>query len=73
MIIPYLIGKYPKTHYLTISSALVVIHIVIRIFHNLPKKEIFFMTDFCYFANMALLVFLFKYPKNETLFKMVYV
>ena len=73
MIIPYLLGKFPSTHYLTVSSILVVVHVVFRIFHNIPKKDGFFLTDFCYFSNIALLIFLFSDPKNETLFKMVYV
>ena len=73
MIIPYLLGKFPSTHYLTVSSILVVVHVVFRLFHNIPKKDGFFLTDFCYFSNIALLIFLFSDPKNETLFKMVYV
>ena len=46
---------------------------IVRVFHNVPKKDGFFLTDFCYFSNIALMVFLLGDPKNETLFKMVYV
>ena len=73
ILIPYLLGKYPRTHYLTFSSALIVVQVIVRAFYNMPKKEVFFLTDFCYFSNIALMVFLFNDPKNETLFKMVYV
>ena len=73
MILSFLLGKYPKTHFLTFVSVLLPVHFIIRVFYNVSKRQGFFLTDFCYFANAALFVFIHFTPKNETLFRMVYI
>ena len=72
MVFAFLLGKYPDTHFIRFVTIIVTIHVSIRVVYNYQKRWIFFMTDFCYFANMALFFFLYVSPKNETLFKMVY-
>lgn len=73
MVLSFLLGKYPSTHFITFVSILLPVHFVIRVVYNVSKKWGFFLTDFCYFANAALFVFIYLSPKNETLFRMVYV
>ena len=72
IVFAFLLGKYPRTHFITFISILIPVHLVVRVICNYFKKKMFILIDFCYFGNLAFFLFLYFAPKNETLFRLVY-
>ena len=73
IVFAFLLGKYPRTHYFTFITILLAVHLGVRVICNYFKKKMFILMDFCYFGNLYFFLFLYFAPKNETLFRLVYI
>ncbi|KAF2075254.1 hypothetical protein CYY_003430 [Polysphondylium violaceum] len=70
-LIAYMSGAYPDWVPGLFTLEYVVLFIV-RIFLYKRKKQHYFLFDFCYYANMLLLVYIHVAPQSETLFKICF-
>lgn len=68
----FFLGRYPDDFIYTFTSVLLPVLITIRIAYYYSLGWHYYITDFCYFANFLLLVFITWAPKSEILFKVVY-
>lgn len=67
----YVLIKYPTYLYLLYTVILVPL-ITWRFFSYHQHKHHYFMLDFCYFDNLLLMIWLYVYPQNLKLFKLVF-
>lgn len=67
----YIVISYPKYLYLVYTMILLPL-ITWRFFSYHQHKHHYFMLDFCYFDNLLLLIWIYIYPNNLKLFKMVF-
>ena len=72
LVFAFLLAKYPRTHFITFITILLFVHLVVRVICNYYKKKMFILIDFCYFGNMIFFFYIYFAPKNETLFRLVY-
>ncbi|TNV72987.1 hypothetical protein FGO68_gene9866 [Halteria grandinella] len=69
----YVLGRYPNDFWY-IYHCLVVISLVAYRFYNYRQKGWhYYLFDFCYFANILIMIFLNFTPKNDILFKVFFV
>ena len=71
-----LLIAYPKTLFMKLVSFILPVQIVFRHFYYGfydPNKKIFFCTDLCYFATYYMIYFINNDPKNEELFRTIFV
>lgn len=65
----YFLGRYPNTFYYQYHSILLPILLFAKWVYYKSMGWHYYMTDFCYSANLLLLIFLNFYPKSDYLFK----
>lgn len=67
----YVLISYPQFLYIVYTLFLIPL-MVWRFASYHQHKHHYFMLDFCYFDNVLLLLYLFVYPNNPRMFKLVY-
>jgi hypothetical protein len=67
----YTLISYPKYLYVVYTAILLPL-ITWRFFSYHQHKHHYFMLDFCYFDNLLLLIWLYIFPQNLKLFKLVF-
>lgn len=68
-----MMGRYYKDHYYTFHVYTVITLVVIRFFNYRMKRWHYYLFDFCYFGNTLIIYFLLFDPKNDILFKVLFV
>lgn len=69
----YMLGRYPHSYFYYHHIITVTILVLIRLFNYRKKGWHYYLFDFCYFANFAMIYFLIFAPKNDLLFKIFFV
>jgi len=74
MIIAYsfMIGRYPHDMIYPFVTGLLLFLIATRYVHYFIEGWHFYCTDFCYFANFSILLYINFFPENEALFRLCY-
>jgi hypothetical protein len=67
----YLLGAFPTRYYLWYSPKAILL-ITLRWLDFRAKKQHYLLYDFCYWANGALLLYLWVLPTSSTLFQIVF-
>jgi len=68
----YYVGRHPNTHYYIFSIIVVIVLVFMRVLHYKKMNWHYYLFDFCYFANALVIYFLLFDPKNDGLFKCVF-
>jgi Protein of unknown function (DUF2838) len=68
----YMIGKYPNDHFYTYYLLTLIPLLIMRYFHYYSRGWHYYITDFCYFANILLIYVIMYDSKNEKLIKITY-
>jgi len=68
----YFMGRYPNTHFYTFCVVVLILLIASRYAHYYLRGWHYYCTDFCYFANFALIATLVYCPQNEAMVRMCY-
>lgn len=68
----FFLGRYPNDYFYTYCIVLLVFLIISRYVHYYNYGWHYYCTDFCYFANFAIINLLYYDPKNEALLRMCY-
>jgi hypothetical protein len=61
----YMIGKYPHSHFYTYYFYVTNMMLVLRLAHYYSCGWHFYITDFCYFANILILYLITCDSQNE--------
>ena len=69
----YLVGRHPHDLYYQYHCAVVSFLVALRFYNYKSKGWHYYLFDFCYYANAIIIVFLLYAPKNEILFKLLFV
>lgn len=72
IITTFLLGRFPNSLYYYHHIFTVVLLIGIRLFNYKQKGWHYYLFDFCYFANGAVIYFLMYDHKNDYLFKIIF-
>ena len=68
----YLLGKYPYTHVFTYHIWLYLFLYAARVIHFGSLRWHMYCIDFCYFANFAIIYYVWYAPKDKNLFIFCY-
>jgi hypothetical protein len=60
----YIMGRYPNDFFYTFYKTFIPLLIFIRFVDYKPKKLHYFLTDFCYWAGLQVILFVGFFPKN---------
>lgn len=69
----FIVGRFPHTFCYTYHSIFVFLMVFCKWIYYKQRGWHYYMTDFCYTANMFLIIFLMFAPKNEQLFCAVFI
>jgi hypothetical protein len=69
----FLLGKYPHSHVYTFYVIVFCVLFLLRICIFYSDGRHFFLPDYCYFTNILFVYLILQDPKNEMLFKAVYI
>lgn len=69
----FMLGRYPNNYFYLFHVIMVTTLVLIRLYNYKKKGWHYYLLDFCYFANAIIIVFLFFTPKNEIIFKAIFV
>lgn len=68
----YIMGRYPNDFFYTFYKTFIPLLIFIRFVDYKPKKLHYFLTDFCYWAGLMVILFVGWFPKNEYLYRVAF-
>ena len=66
----YIMGRWPNDFFYIFYSTFVPLLIFIRFIDYKPKGYHYFLIDFCYYAAVVILLFIWFYPKSETFYRL---
>jgi hypothetical protein len=65
----FICGRYPHTTFYTFHTYMLISLVGYRFYSYKSQNYHYYMVDFCYFANVLILIFINYAPKNGALFK----
>jgi hypothetical protein len=68
----YMLGQYPHTYFYNFYTALIVSLLFIRFFHFYTAGWMFFLIDFCYYANTLVLICITNGKGQDDLFRVAF-
>ena len=70
--IAYVMGRWPNYYFYILFCAIIPLLLLERLVLWIQMKSQFFMMDFCYICSALIVVYITCYPKNELLYRAVF-
>jgi hypothetical protein len=68
----YIMGRYPNDFFYTFYRTFIPLLLFIRFVDYKPKKLHYFLTDFCYWAGLMVILFVGFFPKSPYLYRIAF-
>lgn len=69
----FILGRFPHDIWYNYHCLIVISLVILRFFNYRSKGWHYYLFDFCYFGNTLMILFLWGFPKNDVLFKVLFV
>lgn len=68
----FMLGRFPHDHFYPYYVALTIVMLIVRYAHYYSLGWHYYISDFCYYANLLILILLTFFSKNDKLIKMCF-
>lgn len=68
----FMLGRFPHDHFYPYYVALTIVMLIVRYAHYYSLGWHYYISDFCYYANLLILILLCFFSKNDRLIKMCF-